>query len=84
MKRTNMHTLMGEANIKTLNELFLQAVAAHDKPDCFLVKKEGRYQGISSQEALRKVAALASVFAISESSAATAWPFSPKTASSGR
>ena len=63
MKRTNMHTLMGEANIKTLNELFLRAAAAHDKPDCFLVKKEGRYQGISSQEALRKAAALASVFA---------------------
>jgi long-chain acyl-CoA synthetase len=61
-KRTNLQTTMGEANIRTLNELFLRAAATHDKPDCFLVKKEGRYQGISSQEALRKTAALASVF----------------------
>ena len=50
---------MGLNEIKTLNELFLQATA-HAKPDCFLFKREGRYQGVSSQEALRKVAALAS------------------------
>ena len=53
---------MGSSEIKTLNELFLKAVASIDKPDCFLVKSEGAYQGISSQEALRKVAALASLF----------------------
>ena len=53
---------MGEGEIKTLNELFLKAVERHAKPDCFLVKKEGRYQGISSQDALRKVAALSSLF----------------------
>ena len=53
---------MGEGEIKTLNELFLKAVERHAKPDCFLVKKEGCYQGVSSQEALRKVAALSSLF----------------------
>jgi long-chain acyl-CoA synthetase len=52
---------MGASEIRTLNELFLRAVATHAKPDCFLFKSEGRYQGVSSQEALRKVAALASV-----------------------
>jgi long-chain acyl-CoA synthetase len=52
---------MGSSEIKTLNELFLKAVGKHAKPDCFLFKSEGRYQGVSSQEALRKVAALASV-----------------------
>ena len=52
---------MDTGEIKTLNELFLQAVARHAKPDCFLYKSEGRYQGVSSQEALRKAAALASV-----------------------
>ena len=52
---------MGSSEIKTLNELFLQAVAKHAKPDCFLFKSEGRYQGVSSEEALRKAAALASV-----------------------
>ena len=52
---------MASSEINTLNELFLQAVATHAKPDCFLFKSEGRYQGVSSQEALRKVAALASL-----------------------
>jgi long-chain acyl-CoA synthetase len=52
---------MGSSEIKTLNELFLKGVGTHAKPDCFLFKSEGRYQGVSSQEALRKVAALASV-----------------------
>ena len=50
---------MGSNEIKTLNELFLQAAATHAKPDCFLFKSEGRYQGVSSQDALRKAAALA-------------------------
>ena len=52
---------MGSSEITTLNELFLKAVAKHSKPDCFLFKSEGQYQGVSSQEALRKVAALASL-----------------------
>ena len=52
---------MGFSEIKTLNELFLKGVARHAKPDCFLFKSDGRYQGVSSQEALRKVAALASL-----------------------
>ncbi len=52
---------MGFSEITTLNELFLKAVAKFSKPDCFLFKSERRYQGISSQEALRKVAALASL-----------------------
>jgi long-chain acyl-CoA synthetase len=52
---------MGSNEIKTLNELFLKAAATHAKPDCFLFKRDGRYQVVSSQEALRKVAAVASV-----------------------
>jgi long-chain acyl-CoA synthetase len=60
-KVVDSHDDMGSSEIRTLNELFLKAVARHAKPDCFLYKSEGRYQGVSSQEALRKVAALASV-----------------------
>jgi long-chain acyl-CoA synthetase len=52
---------MGSNEIRTLNELFLKAVATHSKPDCFLFKSEGRYQGVSSRDALRKVAAFASL-----------------------
>lgn len=50
---------MGGAALQTLNELFLNAVEKHDKPDCFLFKSAGRYQGLPSREALGKVAALA-------------------------
>ncbi len=50
------------AEITTLNELFLKAIGKHSKPDCFLSKIGGRYQGMSSQAVLRKVAALASLF----------------------
>jgi long-chain acyl-CoA synthetase len=60
-KVVDSHNGMGSSEITTLNELFLKAVAKHAKPDCFLVKSEGRYQGVSSQEALRQVAALASL-----------------------
>ena len=60
-KMIDSHSSMGLSEIKTLNELFLTAVEKHAKPDCFLFKSEGQYQGVSSQEALRKVAALASV-----------------------
>jgi len=54
---------MGSTNFSTLNELFLRAIEKHDKPDCFLFKSAGRYQGLSSREVLRKVAALASALA---------------------
>ncbi len=59
-KMIDSQTGMGENQIKTLNELFLDAVAAHAKPDCFMFKRDGRYLGVSSEHALRKVAALAS------------------------
>jgi len=51
---------MGSSAFSTLNELFLKAVEEHNKPDCLLYKAEGRYRGVSSREALRKAAALAS------------------------
>lgn len=54
---------MGNYDFQTLNELFLKAIERHDKPDCFLSKSGGRYQGLSSREALRRVAALASALA---------------------
>jgi long-chain acyl-CoA synthetase len=53
---------MPSNEFRTLNELFLKAVRKHSKPDCFLFKSGGRFQGVSSQDALRKAAALASVF----------------------
>ena len=43
----------------TLNELFLGAVGKHPKPDAFLSKSGGSYRGVSSTEALKKVATLA-------------------------
>jgi long-chain acyl-CoA synthetase len=51
---------MSSSDFGTLNELFLKAIEEHNKPDCLLYKSEGQYRGISSQEALRKAAALAS------------------------
>jgi long-chain acyl-CoA synthetase len=48
---------------KTINELFLQAMEEHQKPDAFLTKAEGRYRGVTSREVLMKVAALAQGFA---------------------
>ena len=51
---------MNSDDFSTLNELFLKAIEKHNKPDCLLYKSEGRYCAISSQEALRKAAALAS------------------------
>ena len=51
---------MDNSDFTTLNELFLKAIEKYDKPDCLLYKSEGRYRGISSREALRKAAALAS------------------------
>jgi long-chain acyl-CoA synthetase len=52
---------MGAESFRTVNDLFLHAVEKHDKPDCFLYKSAGKYIRLSSREALRKVAALASV-----------------------
>ena len=46
-------------DFNTLNELFLKAIEKHDKPDCFLFKSGGPYQGLSSREALRKAAGFA-------------------------
>jgi long-chain acyl-CoA synthetase len=54
---------MGSNEFTTLNELFLRAVESHPKPDAFLIKSEGQYRGVSSQDALRQVAALAAVLA---------------------
>ncbi|MGD0127726.1 MAG: long-chain fatty acid--CoA ligase [Terriglobia bacterium] len=51
---------MTASDFSTLNELFIRAIEEKDRPDCFLYKSEGRYQSISSHEALRKAAALAS------------------------
>jgi long-chain acyl-CoA synthetase len=50
---------MSCCDFKTLNELFLKAIEEQNKPDCLLYKTNGQYHGISSQEALRKAAALA-------------------------
>jgi long-chain acyl-CoA synthetase len=51
---------MSSSDFSTLNELFLKAIEKHNEPDCLMYKSEGHYQGISSREALRKAAALAS------------------------
>ena len=51
---------MNASDFSTLNELFIKAIEEKDRPDCFLYKSEGRYQSISSREALRKASALAS------------------------
>lgn len=47
---------------RTINELFLQAMEDHQKPDAFLTKTKGRYHGVTSRDVLRKVAALAQAF----------------------
>ena len=53
---------MESKRFRTINELFLQAMDDHQKPDAFLIKTEGSYRGISSREALLQVAALAGAF----------------------
>jgi long-chain acyl-CoA synthetase len=50
---------MEPSHFHTLSELFLKAAETHAKPDAFLTKQNGRYQGLSSAEALRQTAALA-------------------------
>ncbi|MGH9377764.1 MAG: AMP-dependent synthetase/ligase [Terriglobia bacterium] len=49
---------MAATNFETLNELFVKAAESHAKPDAFLSKRQGRYQGLSSAGALRRAAAL--------------------------
>ncbi|MGA2609698.1 MAG: long-chain fatty acid--CoA ligase [Terriglobia bacterium] len=51
---------MNSNDFTTLNELFLKAIEKYNKPDCLQYKSDGHYRGISSREALRKAAALAS------------------------
>jgi len=50
---------MGSSEFHTLAGLFISAVEQHPKPDTFLSKSAGKYQAISSVEAMRQVAALA-------------------------
>lgn len=50
---------MERTDFGTLNELFLKAAENHPKPDAFLSKSGGRYQALSSLDALRQVATLA-------------------------
>jgi long-chain acyl-CoA synthetase len=50
-------------DFETLSELFLKSVERHPKPNTFLYKCGGRYQGLSSQEVLEQVAALGSALA---------------------
>jgi long-chain acyl-CoA synthetase len=50
---------MEPSTFRTLNELFLGAADRHAKPDAFLSKNDGKYEGLSSIYALQKVAALA-------------------------
>lgn len=45
--------------ITTLNELFLTSIERYARPDAFLVKRDGAYQPVSSDEALSTVASLA-------------------------
>ena len=51
------------SDLETLSELFLKSLERHPKPNTFLFKSGGRYQGLSSQEVLRQAAALGSAFA---------------------
>src|SRR6516165_4146081 len=47
-------------DFETLSELFLKALERYPKPNTFLFKSEGKYEGLSSQEALRQVATMGS------------------------
>jgi long-chain acyl-CoA synthetase len=47
-------------DFETLSELFLKALERHPKPNAFLFKSGGKYQGVSSQEALKQAAGLGS------------------------
>jgi len=45
--------------VRTLNELFLEAVRRHDKPDAFRVKRDGAWRDVSHREAARTVQEIA-------------------------
>jgi len=47
------------ASYDTINQIFIAALSQRPKPDAFLTKIEGRYQPVSSAEALQQVSALA-------------------------
>src|SRR2546426_2231741 len=53
---------MSSTSFETINQLFLTAIDERPRPDAFLFKASGRYQSLSSAEALRKAAALAAAF----------------------
>ncbi len=53
---------MSSTSFQTINQLFLTAIDERPRPDAFLFRASGRYQGLSSEEALRKAAALAAAF----------------------
>jgi long-chain acyl-CoA synthetase len=50
---------MPSSGKRTLARLFIEATEQRGKPDCFLRKLDGRYQPVSSQDALRMAAAVA-------------------------
>jgi long-chain acyl-CoA synthetase len=50
------------SQLRTLTQLFLNAIDRHQKPDAFLVKSGGSYRGVSSAEALTQAATLAASF----------------------
>ena len=60
MSRSDSNTT---TEFETLTELFLKSLERHPKPNTFLFKSGGRYQGLSSQAVLRQAAALGSAFA---------------------
>src|SRR5438876_5641901 len=49
-------------DLQTITQLFLIAAERRARTDAFLSKLGGRYEGLSSEEALRRVAALAAAF----------------------
>lgn len=53
---------IGSAGFETLSQLFLTAVRLRPRPDAFLIKSGGAYQGVSSDQALGQVAGLARAF----------------------
>lgn len=55
-----MSEITDSMGFRTLNELFWLAATKRPSSSAFLVKKEGRYQGVSSHEVLQTTAALAS------------------------
>src|SRR5689334_16795167 len=50
---------METTEFHTLNQLFLDALRKHSWPSAFLRKREGQYEGISSERVVQMTAALA-------------------------